>query len=164
MLSTWIKGLAGTAAFTALALAATPPGRVKTVLRFLCGVVTAMALLGPLASLDLDSSSESLAAYRERLTAAADTKAGDRLARDIIEKEAAAYIWDKAAEHGLTPDTVTVTARWGGSFWVPDTVTVTGVAEAERAALAKIAEAALGIPPAKQFWGDSHEGKTAQDG
>lgn len=153
----WIRGLAGVAVFSAIALTLTPSGRVKNVLRALCGLIMVIALLRPLIGIDLADYGRSLAKYRESLIARTDTEAGDRLSRIIIENETRAYILDKAAGLGLAPQSVSVSARWANGFWVPDQVSVTGPTGADAEALSNLIEAQLGIPKDRQHWSDANE-------
>ena len=157
VLHSWIMGLFGAALLGALAMAITPEGPVRTVLRTLCGIVLALALVSPLLKLDMENYSLNMARYREesaRLTEAlAETE--NRLSRAIIQEECAAYIWDKAQNLGLSPDVVEVVAKWGGDCWIPDEayVEASGTQE-QRRALAGVLEAELGITAERQHWNE----------
>ena len=122
LLHEWVLGLAGAALLGAFALALTPEGRVRRVVRLLAGVVLALALLRPLASFDFDSYAVSLAVGRDAAALAVDgfAESNRRLERTLIESECAAYISDRAARLGLRLEAASVTAKWGDALcWYP---------------------------------------------
>jgi len=167
-LHNWILSVVGAALLSALALALTPEGRCRSVVRLLCGVVTALAVLRPLGQIDLEVYSMSMAAYREQAEAAVRSgeESNDRLSRSIIEQETAAYIWDKAQAAGLMPEEVTVTAKWGDTLcWYPYEVHLRGEAGADgREQLARIMESELGIPRERQHWESPAAGTDTAEG
>ena len=158
LLREWVLSAAGAALLSALALTLTPEGRVRRVVRLLSGVVLALALVRPLAEFDFESYAASLAVGR----AAAETAAGGweetgrQLERSLIEAECAAYISDRAAELGLRPGAVSVTAKWGDALcWYPYEATLQAAADGPaRLALAQRIEAELGIPAGRLHWED----------
>jgi len=155
----WILSLGGAAVLGALALAITPEGPVRSVVRMLCGVVMALALISPLLRMDMDTYSLSLAEYREKVAGLTgsleDTR--DRLRRTIIEEECAAYIWDKAQELGIQAGQAEVAVKWGDDCWVPWEAHMRfAVSGSQRSALSYILEAELGIPAERQYWNEEH--------
>ena len=153
----WILSLAGTALLCAAALRLTPEGRVKSVLRLLCGVCLTAALLSPLMTAALDSYPLELARYRAAADAAADagTQARRDLDRAIIERETEAYILDKARAMGLPLRAAKVALRWSTEgFWLPERVELTGPYSE---ALARAVEAELGVPRRAQHWRTDEE-------
>lgn len=158
LLREWVLGLAGAALLGAFALALTPEGRVRRVVRLLAGVVTALALVRPLADFDFDSYAASLAVGRD---AAAMAESGfeqtnRRLERTLIEAECAAYISDRAARLGLRLEAASVTAKWGDALcWFPYEATLRASRdEFGRRALAEWIASELGIPPERLHWED----------
>ena len=158
LLRNWIVSLTGTALVCAAALRLTPEGRVKPVVRLLCGVCMAAALLSPLMGADLvETYPLELARYRARGAAIAGEGTAIRagLDRDIIERETEAYILDKARSMGVPLTEVRVALRWSASgVWLPEGAELTGPYSA---ALARILEAELGIPQTAQNWREHEE-------
>ena len=149
----WIAGITAASLLAAVALALTPPGRVRQVTRLACGLLCALAVAGPLARLDVGLLAPSIAAYEQRaleITGQAEEEA-KMLDRTYIEERCQAYILAKAAETGAAVDGVSLSARWDedGRVWYPWAVTLHGP---YNAALAASIEAELGIPAARQEW------------
>ena len=153
-LTDWVRALCGAAVICAAAMALCPDGRVKRVLRLVCGLVMACALLSPVLELDFDAYSSALSGYGEAARAAAEGAQEEaRLSsRGVIEEECAAYILDKAEALGLTGCSASVCAEWDSAgYWVPRSCRVCcpgGRSEALAAAI----EADLGIPRSRQEW------------
>lgn len=148
----WILGLAGAAVFCALCSAVTPDGSVKRVQKLMCGVVMTLALIAPLAGLDMRGYSLNLAQLRRRgdEIGASAQEISDSLSRTFIEERCAAYILDKARLLGLEPETVKVTTQWSGEgVWYPVEAEIG--AEYDRRLSEKIEEE-LGIPARNQRW------------
>jgi len=157
LLRKWILSLTGTALICAAALRLTPEGRVKRVVRLLCGVSMAAALLSPLMGTALETYPLELARYRAQAAAAAEEGTAIRagLDRDIIEREMEAYILDKARSLGLELRGVHVALRWSTEgVWLPESAELTGPYSAR---LAQLMEAELGIPRSAQNWSEHEE-------
>lgn len=157
LLRDWILSLTGTALISAAALCLTPEGRVKPVVRLLCGVCMAAALLSPLLGAALDGYPLELARYRARANAAAaeGTALRRELDRDIIERETEAYILDKARSLGAPLQSARVALRWSTEgVWLPESAELVGPYCAR---LARLIEAELGIPQRAQNWRDHEE-------
>lgn len=156
----WLLSLCAAAAGCAAALALCPEGRVRRVLRIVCGAVMAVALLSPVRAFDLDLYARAVAQYGEEARALGETAEAesDRLSRGIIEEECAAYIWDKADTLGLQVSSVQVGAHWSDDgCWYPweAELAVTGDTAALEALSAAV-ESELGIPRARQqFTGEA---------
>ena len=151
-LRSWVLGLCASALICALAMTLTPKGPVKGVVKAVCGVVLASALLSPLLRLDFGGYALQLARYREEAAAftAGAEELRKRLDRTVIEQELEAYIWDKAAQYGVELSAVTVRARWSTEgVWLPETAELTGPYDD---GLAGSIEAELGIPRGAQNW------------
>lgn len=148
----WILGLAGAAVFCALCSAVTPEGSVKRVQKLMCGVVMTLALISPLAELDMSGYSLNMAQFRRRAgeIGASAQEISDGLSRTFIEERCAAYILDKARLLGLEIETVKVTTQWSGEgVWYPVEAEIG--AEYDRRLSEKIEEE-LGIPVQNQRW------------
>ena len=74
-LTDWVRALCGAAVICAAAMALCPDGRVKRVLRLVCGLVMACALLSPVLELDFDAYSSALSGYGEAARAASPVTA-----------------------------------------------------------------------------------------
>ena len=62
----WIAGVAAASVLAAMAMALTPPGRVKQVTKLVCGLMCALAVASPAARLDLASFAVGMASYEQR--------------------------------------------------------------------------------------------------
>lgn len=122
ILRNWVLALGGASVFCAVMTEICPKGAVKSVVKTLCGMVMALALLSPLAQLDMLSYSLNLARYRQEgeSIVAGGKELADTYSRTIIEEQCRAYILDKAALRGLSPVEVSVGLRWSSEgFWYP---------------------------------------------
>lgn len=151
-----ILALTGSAAVCALAMAVCPEGRVKGVLRLVCGVVMAVALLSPFLRFDPDAYAAALARYRDTAeeAAAMGTKAQRGMERSIIQADCAAYILDKASSLGVRCE-ARVTARWSGEngcFYPYEAVIACSGGEKTRSALEAFIASELGIPAERVTW------------
>ena len=126
----WVLSLTGAALVCAAALRLAPEGRVKPVVRLLCAVVMAAALLTPLAGGALPAAYP-LELSRWRAQAEALTRQGEtarqNLDRALIEREAEAYILDKARALGTPLRAARVSLRWSTEgVWLPESAALTG--------------------------------------
>lgn len=152
----WILGLAASALIAGLALAVTPKGRVRNILKLVTGAVMVIALVSPVMHFDLSLFSVNAELAREELQAVQENvdETGDRLNRDIIERECAAYILDKAQGLGIDVQSVSVTAKWGdeGVFYPYEAHIAARLSGEQKVALSRAIEAELGIAPERQYW------------
>ncbi len=149
----WILSLTGAALVCAAALRLTPEGRVKGVLRMLCAVTMAAALLSPfLRDSALPDYALELARYRAAAEALTGEGAalGQELDRGIIEQRMEAYILDKARSLGAPLTGARVTLRWSTEgIWLPDRAELTGTYSET---LSRLLESERGIPRQAQTW------------
>ena len=151
-LADWIRTLTGAAIFCAIAFAICPRGRPRQVLSLACGCVMAVALLSPVAGLDMTSLARAAARYNQaaRETVSDAQEASRGLERAVIESECEAYISDRADALGVDAAGIAVTARWSvDGFWYPWECSV-GAAYSD--ALAGSIEAELGIARERISW------------
>ncbi len=150
----WIMGIFAASLLSALALGLSPPGRVRSVTRMVCGLVCALAVASPLAKIDTAVIAAGIAAYERqaRLAVSGGEEEEKMLERTYIEAECAAYISARASEAGLETGEITVLARWDDQalLWYPWEMTAACPYDA---ALSRLAEAELGIPAERQKWG-----------
>ena len=122
-------------------------------IRMLCGLFLAFAVIAPLGRLNYDVlSAFSDTYFDEGVTASAQ---GEKLAREsvaeIIKQETEAYILDKAAAMQVQIS-VEVTVSQGDSP-IPEQVTVVGTLTLrEKRLLQEMIETELGIPEERQQW------------
>ena len=159
LIRTWVLALTGAAAFCAVATELTPKGPVKSVVRTVCAVGLAAALLSPLPEFDLSSSAYALnlARYREGAAAltASGTETGRELNRRVIEERLAAYILDKARSLGVTVTEARVTLKWDAEgLWYPVAAEIVGD---YHEALSGCIAAELGVPAEAQTWRNDEE-------
>ena len=154
----WLLGIVYAAVISSAALTVVPTGRVKNVTRLCCGLLCALAMVGPVLELDMEKLSVSIAAYEQAAQSVVENaqEEAKTMERTYIEEKCAAYILGKATEAGAAVSGAAVTARWDAEagVWYPWAVSVEG---AYSASLAKAMEADLGIPAQRQTWEeDSH--------
>ncbi len=153
----WIRGIATAAIITGIAMAATPPGRIREVMKMTCGVVMILAIISPLLGKQLPGLSVDLSKYRQEAAELAQSAwtESSNLDRSYIEGKCAAYISEKAAAMGIDLSSVRVIAEWSGEgCWYPDEVhIVSDVSTVDKSAVSAIIESELGIPEEKQIWG-----------
>jgi stage III sporulation protein AF len=152
----WVRAIAGAALICAAATALTPKGKVKGVLKIVCGIVLIMAMVNPLLSGALPELSLDLSVYRQKadeIIGTAEEKENG-LSRRIIEGELEAYILDKARSLGATLGSVEVAVKWGDAgCWYPHEVTITAeLTPREKSLISSSIEAELGIPGERQYW------------
>ena len=122
-------------------------------IRMLCGLFLAFAVIAPLGSFNYDVlSAFSDAYFDEGVTASAQ---GEKLAREslaeIIKQETEAYILDKAAAMQVQLSVEVTVSR--GDSPIPEQVTVAGnLPEREKRLLQEMIETELGIPEEHQRW------------
>lgn len=157
----WVRGIAGAALICAAATALTPRGKVKNVLKLLCGIVLIIAMINPILKQDFLNMSMDMSEYRKQ----ADEIIGkskeneNSLSRTIIEDELETYILDKAKSLNVELKSVEVTVKWGDEgCWYPYEVSLKAdIPEREKYLISNSIEAELGVPSERQYW-SSYEG------
>jgi len=140
--------------FCAVMLELCPKGAIKSIVKTLCGMVMAIALIGPLLNFDMPAYSINLAKYRligEKAASAGQTEK-DHLSRTIIEEECRAYILDKGKALGADIYDASVGLKWSGEgFWYPVDCEIKGN---YHSGLASAISGELGIGELSQEWMD----------
>lgn len=156
----WLTAVVCAALILALAEGLMPAGPVKKVGRLTGGLVMFLAMVSPLAQVDLSGLSQWITVYRTQaaVEAAALTETNEQLLESIIAEETASYIEGKAAELGLSC-AVRVTCRTGEEgLPIPSRVEVTGaLTGAEQDRLARLVEEDLAIPREAQTFTEGAE-------
>lgn len=157
----WVRAIAGAALICAVAFALTPKGKVKSILKLICGIVLICAIVNPVINKNLPDMSMDMSKYREQADEitnnAKDTK--NSLSRTIIEDKLKAYILDKAKSYNAQLDSVSVSVKWGDEeCWYPYEVSLTAsIGEKEKQLISNAIEADLGIPKERQYWSDNEK-------
>ena len=151
----WIRSLAAASVISALARQLTPPGPVRKVTGFACGVMLLSMLLSPVLRADPGVLAAASADYRStaaKLTE--DMEAQEKqLLRVYIQQQTAAYIVDEAQRMGAEDLKAEVLAKWREESWVPYEVSLSGTVSPEiRKRLSEYLRAELGIPAERQRW------------
>ena len=154
--SEWVRAIAGAALICAAATALTPKGKVKNVLKLICGIVLITAMINPVIKQDFPSMSMDISKYRkdaDEIIGSAEEKQNN-LSRTIIENELEAYILDKAQSLNVELASVEVSAKWGDEgCWYPYEVNITAnIPQMEQNLLSNSIEAELGVPKERQYW------------
>ena len=154
--SEWVRAIAGAALICAAATAITPKGKVKGVLKLVCGIVLIIAMINPLVNQDLPTMSLDISDYRKQadeIIGSAEEKQNN-LSRTIIENELEAYILDKAQSLDISLESVEVSAKWGDEgCWYPYEVKLSAnITQMEQNLISNSIEAELGVEKEKQYW------------
>ena len=157
----WVRAIAGAALICAAATALTPKGKVKNVLKLICGIVLITAMINPIIRQDFPSMSIDMSKYRkdaDEIIGSVEEKQNN-LSRTIIENELEAYILDKAQSLNTELTSVEVSAKLGDEgFWYPYEVCITAnIPQREQSLISNSIEAELGVPNERQYW-SSNEG------
>lgn len=154
----WVKAIAGAALVCSVALSLTPNGKVKNVLKLICGVVLICAMVSPLLRTNIPLSSMTMSEYRSKAQEIIEgaSENNNTLNRTLIEKELCAYISDKAVDMGESLQSVTVGMSWSDEgYWYPSEVSISAnVSELCKNRLINVIEGELGIPKDCQHWSE----------
>lgn len=161
VLESWVRAIAGTALICAIAFALTPKGKVKSVLKLICGILIICAIVNPVMKKNLPNMSMDMSKYREKADEitnnASETK--NSLSRTIIEDKLKAYILDKAKSYNAKLDSVSVSVKWGDEeCWYPYEVSISAnIGQKEKGLISNAIEADLGIPKVRQYWSENEK-------
>ena len=157
---TWLLSLIFAAVLCAVARALMPEGAVKRVGGLVCGLVLLSAALAPAVRL----SPAAAEAWLSQLSAGREEgeaelrRALEAGMKDIIEREFAAYIVDKAAEWGLTVTAEVECAASEDGLYLPCRAEVAGpLSQADRSRLTGMIREDLGIPEEGQTYHTGEE-------
>lgn len=155
LLRAWLLGVVACAVLVSIAELLTDGGTMRRIVRFTGGVVLLLALLRPLAQLDLSALGYDLPAGRgaaARLERELSAQRNAALA-SVIAERTAAYIEDKADEFGASVRAEVATEESGG-VPLPASVTLYG---RKNAALSAYIARELGIAEERQTWIETEE-------
>ena len=130
-----------------------PKGSLR-VTSFVGGLLLLAVLLRPLGSVDLSAVSLDLSAYRQTVEQrqAELEQDGQKELVGLIEAELESYIWDKAADMGLTLRVQVTVEPDGSGVPVPVSVELTGP---RSETLSRWLETELGVPAERQVWNEN---------
>lgn len=157
LIRSWLVGITCAALIVALAESLAPNGAVRKVGKLTGGLVLLLAVLQPVAKLNLRDLSGILSEYRIDAEVASMEFGAEnaRLMKNIIEEQTGAYILDKAAALGIDcrVDVTAVASEDENTLPIPELVTVTGnLSPGQRAALTQRIAADLAIPEERQVY------------
>ena len=157
LLKNWIISVTAASIIAAAAVAVTPKGSVRKMVRFAGGLVLFIAMAAPLKEIDSrDIAFFSMQyradyeGYEEKLI-----RANDTMIKSIIEDKTRTYILQKANELGIDCDAEIRTTKRDDGYPYPDSVTVSvngNASPALQKELSRAIAAELGIPYDKQKW------------
>lgn len=146
----WLFGVIAAAMVSAILYTLLPKGAVASIAKITGGLILLLVLVRPILQVDIGS----LELRYDEYAAQIDEQIGQYRAdnqqqlQQIIERESAAYISEKAAVFGLAC-TVQVECRWEGDVPIPDDVTMDIPKHME---LSRWIEQELGIDATHQYW------------
>lgn len=156
----WLLAVISVSLLCAVAGALMPQGAVKRVGRLVCGLVLLAAILSPLAELDVEAGQRWLDSYTAGISGQESElrETVNRQMKTIIEQKYAAYIVDKAAQHGLTCSARVECRETEEGLYLPVRAEVTGSwTVSAQGRLSQILSQDLGIPAQSQIYVNEEE-------
>lgn len=151
----WLTGIIAAALLLCVVYGIIPDGPVKRVGKITGGLVLMLALLRPVAGLNLETLSANLTNYRVEAGSYGENieEANGRLMKTIIEERSAAYILERAEALGMDCK-ITVTCKTGEDRYpYPYEATITGsLSKEEKKTLTAMLKADLAIGADRLHW------------
>lgn len=160
LIRSWLIAVLTAGILSSVADTLMPEGAVKRVGKLTCGLIMICALLFPLGSRGVWDY-EALGGYWEELLQGKELLKGqvDEQMKEIIERECAAYIVDKAAETGAVCTAEVECTVTEDGIYLPERVRISGQFEAaQRSRLSEQIEQELGVPVQRQHFTGGEEG------
>ena len=151
----WLTSVVVVSVLLAVVQTLIPEGTVRKIGAFTGGLILLVTLLQPLLGVDFEDLELRLEQSRETVEQRQQEleQAGERELAELIERQTAAYIWDKADALGLDLSAEVRVERGPDGIPLPVSATLTGTYSE---ALSAYLERELGIPRERQVW---HEGE-----
>ena len=147
----WLTSVVTVSVLLAVAQTMIPEGTVRKIGAFTGGLILLVTLLQPLLGVDFEDLELRLEQSREAVEQRQQEleQAGEREVAELIERQTAAYIWDKADALGLDLSAEVRVERGPDGIPLPVSATLTGTYSE---ALSAYLERELGIPRERQVW------------
>ena len=147
----WLTSVVVVSVLLAAARALIPEGAVRSIGAFTGGLILLVTLLQPLTHLDFETMEFGFGPVRRdveerRLEL---EQAGERETAELIERQTAAYLWDKADALGLSVTAEVRVEKSQEGLLLPVSAVLTGPYSEE---LSAYLERELGIPRERQVW------------
>ena len=147
----WLTSVVVVSVLLAVVQTLIPEGTVRKIGAFTGGLILLVTLLQPLLGVDFEDLEPRLEQSRETVEQRQQEleQAGERELAKLIERQTAAYIWDKADALGLDLSAEVRVERGPDGIPLPVSATLTGTYSE---ALSAYLERELGIPRERQVW------------
>jgi len=147
----WLTSVVVVSVLLAVVQTLIPEGTVRKIGTFTGGLILLVTLLQPLLGVDFEALELRLEQSRETVEQRQQEleQAGERELAELIERQTAAYIWDKADALGLDLSAEVRVERGPEGIPLPVSATLTGTYSE---ALSVYLERELGIPRERQVW------------
>ena len=147
----WLTSVVVVSVLLAVVQTLIPEGTVRKIGAFTGGLILLVTLLQPLLGVDFEDLELRLEQSRETVEQRQQEleQAGAREMAELIERQTAAYIWDKADALGLDLSAEVRVERGPAGIPLPVSATLTGTYSE---ALSAYLERELGIPRERQVW------------
>ena len=147
----WLTSVVVVSVLLAVVQTLIPEGTVRKIGAFTGGLILLVTLLQPLLGVDFEALELRLEQSRETVEQRQQEleQAGERELAELIERQTAAYIWDKADALGLDLSAEVRVERGPDGIPLPVSATLTGTYSE---ALSAYLERELGIPRERQVW------------
>ena len=147
----WLTSVVVVSVLLAVVQTLIPEGTVRKIGTFTGGLILLVTLLQPLLGVDFEDLELRLEQSRETVEQRQQEleQAGEREVAELIERQTAAYIWDKADALGLDLSAEVRVERGPEGIPLPVSATLTGTYSE---ALSVYLERELGIPRERQVW------------
>lgn len=151
----WLIGIIAAAMLLAVTGSFTPAGTIRKIGRLTGGLVMMLAMLRPVAGVDLSSLSASLTEYRAQVGAYEDAlqETNEALMKVIIEERTGAYILERANALGIKC-TATVLCKTSddGTPYPYEAVIEGDLSPGDKTTLLSMLEGELAIPKERVYW------------
>jgi len=153
----WITGVTAASILISAALAVTPKGAVKKVLKFVGGLILFIVLTAPLKEIDISDIAYYNMQYRADYEKYEEKLIFENssMIKTIIEDKTRTYILQKADELGIACDVQVYAKKRGDGYPYPDKIVITTGSDTDpalRERLSYILESELGVTDENQEW------------
>ena len=147
----WLTSVVVVSVLLAVVQTLIPEGTIRKIGTFTGGLILLVTLLQPLLGVEFEALELRLEQSRETVEQRQQEleQAGERELAELIERQTAAYIWDKADALGLDLSAEVRVERGPEGIPLPVSATLTGTYSE---ALSAYLERELGIPRERQVW------------